>query len=906
VIGKTLGAYRVLEKLGEGGMGEVYRARDTKLNRDVALKFLPDLFAHDGDRVARFTREAQTLAALNHPHIATIYGIIEAPDSADGGRGEARVHALAMELVEGDDLSARIAAGPVPLAEALAIARQIADALEAAHEQGIVHRDLKPANIKVRADGMVKVLDFGLAKAMDQSAAAQGFGSAFRTDATNSPTFTARATQLGTIIGTAAYMAPEQAKGKAVDRRADIWAFGVVLYEMLTGVCPFGGDDTTEVLASVLKTEPQWALIPSDTPPSVRRLLRRCLEKDPRRRLSSIGDARLDLDDTEPAAATSPATPVAAATRRSIRSRLWPALAGVVLTAAVAATLWPSAPSSANAGVTRLSILPPAGASLLPDSTGVAVSPDGTMVAFVIGSANHSEGQLWVRSLDSMTARLLESGDGASTPFWSPDSRRIGFFTNSQLKTIAALGGRAEILCDAPSGRGAAWGPSDVILFAPDAGGPIYRIPASGGRPAPATTLDPARKEYGHRFPTFLPDGKHFLYASLPGRNGQFDIFAGSIEDKSRVRVGSLDSAPVYAEPGWLLYAKQGVLAAQPFDPSSLKLTGPPVLLEDEPGSILDPATSYTAGTAASVSSLRSLAYFSAPSTNTVAVWLDVAGRVTGTLLIPAGHYESVAISPDGTHAVLVRSTSPSESDLWLVDLARGSVSPLSSGHGRNDSPVWSPDGTRIVFATDRDGPEDLFVKIVGDASPEQPLYRSDILFKGPSGWSADGRWIVLTQLDPDTSQDVFLLPSSGGKDLKPLVRGPLKDLGHAPSPDGRWLAYITQDTGRFQLYVQSFPEPGHRVQVSQDGAFLSWWTRDGRQLVFVDDRLQGLWRVDLEPGATLRVGTPRQVATLPPDVMSMSAMPDRQRFIAIVPERSGPGSMTIVQNWRAALGKKR
>jgi Tol biopolymer transport system component len=784
-------------------MGEVYRARDTMLNRDVALKVLPELFATDPDRLARFTREAQVLASLNHPNIAAIYGI--------------EASALVMELVDGEDLSAIIARGAMPLTEALPVAKQIADALEAAHEQGIVHRDLKPANIKVRTDGTVKVLDFGLAKALGPDV-----GSA--PDAMKSPTFTAHAllrqgygeagTQIGTILGTAAYMAPEQARGKVIDRRADIWAFGVVLYEMLTGHRAFEGEDVSITLANVLKEDPDWRALPADLPASVTRLLRRCLEKDSKRRLSAIGDARLELDEREPTAAAASASAGARAQRRSIFSWVWPAAAGVVLTGAAAAAVWPSAPASTIAGVARLSILPPPGELVYPDSTGVAISPDGTMVAFVVGSVARSETELWVRSLGSMSARRFEGTESATLPFWSPDSRRIGFFTNSKLKVVAASGGRAETLCDAPGGRGATWGRSNVIVFAPDAGGPLYRISANGGTPERVTTIDPARKEFGHRFPAFLPDGEHFLYAALPGKNGRFDIFAGSLNDSSRAPVGSLEAAPVFADPGWLLYARQGVLAAVPFDARALKITGDPVLLGDEPSSILDPATSFTAGRSVSVSASGSFAYYSSPSINTIATWYDASGVPTGALNVPPAHYESVSISPDGTRGVLVRSTSPSESDLWLVDLARGGVSPLSFGRGRNDTPVWSPDGARVVWAADRDGSQDLFVKNVNDAAPEQLLFRSDVPFKGPAAWSPDGKWITMTQLDQDTSQNVWLLDASGAKAPTILVRGPVRDDGGPISPDGRWMAYRADDSGRFEIYTQSFPTAGHKLQI--------------------------------------------------------------------------------------------
>jgi Tol biopolymer transport system component len=864
-------------------MGEGYRARDTALHREVAIKVLPDLFAQDPDRLVRFTREAQTLAALNHPNIAQIYGL-------EGS-------ALVMELVDGEDLSLQIARGAKPLAEALAIAKQIADALEAAHEQGIVHRDLKPANIKVRADGTVKVLDFGLAKALG------GERAGAIADPSNSPTLTGHATQMGMIIGTAAYMAPEQARGKAVDRRADIWAFGVIVYEMLTGRRAFPGEEISDVLAAVLRQEIDLTQLPADTPASVRRLLRRCLERDPRKRLSAIADARLEIDEPEPLAVAPANAPAATP---SMLARIWPALIAVAITAAVAASIWPRATDAAGVRLARLSILPPPGERVFPDSSAVTVSPDGTMVAFVVGVVARSESQLWVRSLASASARRLEGGDGAVLPFWSPDSRRIGFFTNSKLKTIAASGGRADTLADTPGPRGATWNADNVIVYTPDAGGPLYRIAATGGTPVAVTTLDQARGEFGHRFPAFLPDGNHFLYAALPGRDGRFDIFAGSLSDQSRTLVASLEAAPVFAEPGWLLYARQGVLTALPFDAKALKVTGDPVTLDDEPASVLDPATSMTAGRSVSVSATGSLAYYSASSVNTTATWYDATGAQIGTLNLPPGHYETLSISPDGTRGVAVRSVSPSESSLWLVDLLRGGASPLSTGRGRNDSPVWSQDSARVVFAGDRDGVQDLYVKNVNDATPEQPLFRSKVPFKGPAAWSRDGQWITITQLDRDSAQNIWLIDAAGTKPPTAIVTGPGRDIGGPISPDGHWMAFAADDSGRLELFVQPFPSPGRRVQVSEKGAVGAWWTQDGRQLLFIGGDLRTLWRVDVQPGATFAVGTPRQIATLPEDIVSADSVPDRKRFLAIAPERTGIGSITVVQNWRAALDAKK
>jgi Tol biopolymer transport system component len=556
--------------------------------------------------------------------------------------------------------------------------------------------------------------------------------------------------------------------------------------------------------------------------------------------------------------------------------------------------------------VARLSILAPPGEQVYPDSTGVAVSPDGTMVAFIVGSVARSENELWIRSIGSTTARRLEGTESAALPFWSPDSKRVGFFTNAKLKVISAAGGRAETLCDAPSGRGAVWARSNIILFAPDAGGPLFRISANGGTPEPVTKLDPQRKEYGHRFPTLLPDGEHFLYASLPGKNGKFDIFAGSFSDSSQTAVASLEAAPIYAEPGWLLYARQGVLTALRFDAATLKVAGDPVSLGDEPASILDPQYSWTAGRSVSVSESGSLGYYSAPSMNTVATWYDATGAPTGSLNLPPAHYESITISPDGTRGVLVRSTSPSESSLWLVDLARGGATALSTGRGRNDSPVWSPDGTRVVWAGDRDGIQNFFVRRINDAEPEQMLFSSEILFKNPVDWSHDGQWIVMTQLDQDTSQNVWLVDASGTKPPKILVRGRVRDNGGPVSPDGRWMLFSSEDSGRFEVYAQSFPTPGRTVQISDNGATRAWWTRDGRAVVLLGSDLRTLSRVDLQPGETLTVGKPREFARLPPDNVFVDVMPDRQRFLAIAPERTGTGSITIVQNWRAALTEPR
>jgi Tol biopolymer transport system component len=899
--GTRIGSYEITSAIGAGGMGEVFRARDLKLGRDVALKVLPDSVAHDPERRARFEREARALAALNHPNIAQIYEMTPG------------VVSIVMELVEGPSLDELIrASGRLPLDQAVSIARGMADALDAAHGRGIIHRDLKPANVKLTPAGVVKVLDFGLAKALesDRAGASDGLAPA---DMANSPTLSRpfgniqveHGTQVGMILGTAAYMAPEQARGKAVDQRADVWAFGAVLFEMLTGQRAFAGAEVTDVLAAILKTDPDWSQLPADIPPSIRRLLRRCLEKNPGRRLSAMADARLELDEADSAP---PLAAPASGSRPSWVAMIGAAAAAAIVAAAAVAMLRPE-PRSPAAGVTRTSIVPPPGAELYPDSTEVAMSPDGTMVAFIVGNfVDRQAVQLWVRRIDSLTATRLDAGDGAALPFWKPDGTRIGFFAGLKLKTVAVTGGHAEDVADAPFGRGGAWNQSDVIVFAGDSSGTLSRVSANGGEVTRITTIDPARKESGHRFPVFLPDGDHYLYAALPGHDGKFNIFAGALSDPKRVSlVGTAGTAPVYADPGWLLYGRQGVLVAQPFDPKALKTTGEPVPLADEPSTILDPSTSYTAGHVVSVSSTGTLVYYSGPVTKTRAVWLDSRGQTTGTLPVKLGFYSTVRLSPDGTQAVFVRSISPTESTLWLVDVARASASLLSSGGGRNEAPVWSPDGTQVLFSSDRGGLQDFFVKNLADASPERLFYQSDVPFKTPTDWSPDGS-ILFHQLLPGLAYDVYSLPATGGTAPVPAASGSRRELRGLVSPNGQWLGYLGEDTGRFELYVQSFPRAARKIQVSSNGAATWWWTPGSRQLLYTTTDMRELWRVDLDPTAAgLRIGAPVRLGSLPPGVAlsAIDATPDRQRFLALVPDQIGVSSLTVVQHWQAAVGKR-
>jgi serine/threonine protein kinase/Tol biopolymer transport system component len=905
--GQRLGPYEVVSTLGAGGMGEVYRARDTALNRDVAIKVLPDAFAKDPDRLTRFTREARALAALNHPNIAHIHGLDET-----GG-----VRALVMELVDGEDLSDRIARGSasaapqprrtgLPLAEVLPIARQIAEALEAAHEQGIVHRDLKPANIKVRPDGTVKVLDFGLAKAMEPGAMSAS------ANVMDSPTFTSPAgmTEMGVILGTAAYMAPEQARGKAVDKRADIWAFGVVLYEMLTGTRAFAGEGSPDVLAAVLRQEIQWNRLPAGTPARVRQLLERCLTADVKQRLRDIGEARVALaaierDPQEPVRDTGGS---AVAIRAAWRERFaWgvAALALVTAGALVALTRFAGNPPSSDHAV-RLSMLPPPGLVNNPDSANLAISPDGRMVAFVVGAGISVENQLWVRAFDSPVARRIESGDGVSLPFWSPDSTRIGFFAGRKLKTVAASGGAAIVLCDAAFGRGGTWSRSNVIVFAPDAQGPLLRVSANGGAPVPASVLDASRKEMGHRFPAFLPDGDRFLFATIPGSDSGFDVVAGSVRDlAARTRIGSMETVPVYAEPGWLVFARQGVLTAQRFDAKALRLTGEAVSLGDQPG-VAPGQAAYEAGPRVSASTKGSLAYYLPPVVDTRVQWMDFDGRMTAIVAVPAGRYVNLAIAPDNTKAVLVREDGAAESSLWLTDLTRAGNVPLSTGGGRNGLPVWSPDSKRVMFSSDRGGlPRAFYEKTVEDASAERRVMEFDDRSAEPRGWSNDDA-IFFTRVDPVTRWNIYRVAASGGSAPVPVIVGPAIEVGGRLSPNGRWLGYLSDETGRLDMFVQPASLPGPKLQLSTGGVELAWWMPDGRQLLHLK-RDKTLWSVTVDLDASPpRIDAPKQVGAFPANLVAMDLAPDGRRFLALVPERTGIGAITIVQSWQAALAASR
>ncbi|MEJ2207240.1 MAG: protein kinase, partial [Gemmatimonadota bacterium] len=661
---ERIGSYPIEREIGRGGMGVVYLGRDTRLDRPVAIKVLPEAFASDPERLARFEREARLVASLNHPNIAGIYGLEE-----DGGH-----RFLALEYVEGETVAERITRGPLPLDETLDLCRQVAAALEAAHEGGVVHRDLKPANIKITPAGDVKVLDFGLAKS------GSGAASNSSIDISHSPTMSLAVTGAGVILGTAAYMSPEQARGKAVDKRADIWSFGCLLYECLTGRQAFAGETVSDMIARILQGEPEWNALPAQTPERIRGMLRRCLEKDSRRRRRDIGDARMEIEDVQAVRVSSSSVAASGAAKTGSRRMFeWVRLAVVALLAAALTWFVPRAlRESVKLEPTRFEIPQPDGFHLNTDGGSVKLSPDGRSLAFVARDSTGSR-QIWLRPLESTLARPLPGTDGVWFAFfWSPDSRHLAFVGNDKkLKKIAVGGGDAEVVCAVKAWRGGTWSRDGVMLIAPTSNGPIYRVPATGGEPQPVTTLDSTRAETAHRFPQFLPDGRHFLFSALPARDGKFDIYVGSLDSPERKLLLSAGTGVTWAPPGHLLYARDGKLIAQGFDAKALELRGDPVSLGDAVT-----GTNGTGGPIASASRSGAVAHATDQPTNQRLAWVDLSGREISSIPVEPGPYSLGSLSPDDRRVALVRTESAGASGLWIADLERGVVTRFTDEPG--------------------------------------------------------------------------------------------------------------------------------------------------------------------------------------------------------------------------------
>ena len=873
-------------------MGEVYRATDTRLGRDVALKLLPAAFASDPERLARFEREARLLASLNHPNIAHLYGFESA--SLDGGTS---VHFIAMELVEGEDLAERLKRGAIPVGEAVAIAKQVAEALEEAHEKGIVHRDLKPGNVKVTPEGKVKVLDFGLAKAWT----GEGASAASPADFSQSPTLAHTGTAAGLILGTAAYMSPEQARGKAVDRRSDIWSFGVVLFEMLAGRRLFDGETITDVLAAVVKEPIPWEALPEATPASLRRLLERCLDRDPRLRLRDIGEARVALDDRTPPGPPSPPAPVPARI-----SRVNVAL-GLALALATLALVWTrfDRPESAERRVRRLSVLPPAKSSFVD----FALSPDGRQLAFT--AAREGRVDLWVRNLDATEPLALAGTEGAMRPFWSPDARAIGFFSGGKLRRIDVAGGAVSTICDVGVPTGGSWSRDNVILYTRLGGSGLWRVPAAGGEAASVLRVDTQREETDYANPLFLPDGRHFLYTVFSGRKDVRGVYAGSIDGGPRQRLLSDNTSALYTADGRgggvLVFGREDALVAQGFDARALRLSGDPVPIA--PHVAVGRDVIAVGRRLATASDDGVLVLDASPGRqDTRLAWMDRGGRPLGAP-IPLERAGMIRLSPDGGRfTVALLDPESGNQDLWLSDATGAHPTRFTFDPANDSSPVWSPDGSQLAWSSNRGGVYRVYRKAASGSGEDALLYGSD-QYAFPTDWSRDGRTILLRRMDPKTVNDVWSLavgPQGEAQAPSPLLRTEANEVAAVFSPDGRWVAYASDESGRYEVYVRAFPSGEGRQQVSSGGGLSPLWRADGAELYFqAPDGM--LMATIVDRGAAFTVRAPVALFAFRSSGSLFSPYyapaPDGQRFLLCTTVDAEPGApLTVVLDWRALV----
>ena len=872
--GRKLAHYEIVELIGKGGMGEVYRARDGKLGRDVAIKVLPEEFSRDPERLARFRREAKVLASLNHPNIAAIYGLEQSEDT----------HYLVLELVPGETLAERIARGPIPVDEAIAIATKITEGLEEAHEQGIVHRDLKPANIKQTPDDKIKILDFGLAKAFVDDAPVA--------DDSMSPTITRDATRAGVIMGTAAYMSPEQAKGKRVDRRTDIFAFGSVLYEMLTGRKAFRGDGLSDVLAAVIKDEPDWNVLPSTTPTSLRRMLRRCMAKSSTSRLQHIGDARLEI------AEASLDEPIDAPPSRSPwRRRMVPLFVGVVIAVAGWFVNRGAAPDSRPVSRWRIS-LPPGtsltGTATFNTSSALAISPDGRYLAYT--AEREGRAQLYLRMVEALDATPVDGAENATVPFFSADGHALGFWSNGTLMRVSLNGGAPVAIAEVGAVRGASWGLDGNVTYGASSSGGLHRVPAAGGESEVLASPDRASGVKSLRLPDVLPGGEAVLVTVSDLDIDSFDDAAiAAVWPKTgdmRVLVQGGTNAR-YSPSGHLVYARAGALYAASFDANDVEVTGDPVR-------VLEGVATHPTNGRAEFSLSRDGSLLYAPGeplgTQFRVVWVDRTGRAT-TLVDEPRPYVTPSISPDGR--LLAVSTNDANMSVWRYDMAQGALTRIVSG-GNNTRPVWTPDGKRVAFWSDREGAWDIFSIDVDGSGPARMLLEGEI-DQGPLSWAPDGRTLLFAQIDARTGNALWLLTDDGK--TVPILTTTANEGPGEIAPDGRWMAYQSDESGRPEIYVCTFPDAASRSRISVDGGTEPRWNPNGRELFYRNRNKMML--VDVDSGDSLVVGRPQLLFESDAYTRSMyDVSADGERFVMIEPSGAAqlPTELVLVQNWAEEL----
>jgi serine/threonine protein kinase/Tol biopolymer transport system component len=862
--GTRLGSYEVASQIGAGGMGEVYQAHDTKLGRDVAIKVLPSNFVNDPERLSRFQREARMLAALNYPNIAAIYGL----EQCDG------VTCLVMELVSGDTLAERVKAGPLGIEEALKIAVQIAEALEAAHEKSIIHRDLKPANVKVTPEGKVKVLDFGLAKAFASDTTSEDIG--------NSPTLSMAATMQGVILGTAAYMSPEQARGKACDKRTDIWAFGCVLYELLAGNAAFNGEDITDILAAVVRAEPDWSRLPPSTPTKIRNLLRRCLQKDRRQRFHDAADVRIEIEETLAAPNDSGATQSGPASISRLLLAVGTVAAALAIIAVVASWGWWRATRPVEQSprpLIRLDV------DLGPDvslgsqyGTDAILSPDGTRVVYV------SRGRLFTRRLDQPNATELSGTQGAVAPFFSPDGQWVAFFALGKLNKISVEGGATIALCDTVLGRGGSWGDDGDIIAALSGNAGLSRIPSAGGPPTPVTELQSG--ETSHRWPQVLPGGKAVLFTASTGGAGAGPGYDGanievmSLADHHRKTLQRGGTFGRYLPSGHLIYVSRGTLFAVPFDLNRLEVRGTPSPVLNQVG------YSTSNGTAEfDFSQTGTLVYRSGEAGGGLVTvqWLDAAGK-TEPLLAKTDAYTRPSLSPDGNRLAIATTA-----DIWVYEWQRDTMTRLTFGGVTFGYPLWSPDGRYIVFQS----PGGMFWTRSDGSGKPQPLTQSKNR-QLPSSFTPDGKRLAFHELMPLTQNDIWTVPlesdASGLRAGKPepFLQTPFDERHGAFSPDGRWMAYDSNESGVYQVYVRAFPDKGGKWQISNSGGLNPVFSRNGHDLFFRNDANQIMVvgytiKGDSYVADKPRVWSENRLADLGV-IPNYDLAPDGKRIVALMP----------------------